>query len=157
VTLALAYDIDAISEQAHLLPPDWQKRFPDNSSPYTSTIVFLVRKSNPKHISGWPDLIRDGVSVITPNPKTSGGARWNFLAAYDYGLRSGHNDEARARAYVTAVYKNVPVLDAVWATFSSPGRTRLFSPRKNIPEISKRSFRTRASSRNRPSPWSMKT
>ncbi len=124
VTLALAYDIDAISEQAHLLPADWQKRFPDNSSPYTSTIVFLVRKSNPKHIAGWPDLIRDGVSVITPNPKTSGGARWNFLAAYDYGLRSGHNDDAKARAYVTALYKNVPVLDT-----GSRGSTTTFVDR----------------------------
>jgi sulfate transport system substrate-binding protein len=124
VTLALAYDIDAIADQAHLLPPDWQKRFPDNSSPYTSTVVFLVRKGNPKQIAGWKDLARDGVSVITANPKTSGGARWNFLAAYDYGLRSGHNDDAKARAYVAAVYKNVPVLDT-----GSRGATTTFVDR----------------------------
>jgi sulfate transport system substrate-binding protein len=112
VTLALAYDIDAISQKAKLLPPDWQKRLPDNSSPYTSTVVFVVRKGNPKNVHGWEDLIRPGVSVITANPKTSGGARWNFLAAYDYGLRSSQNDDAKARAYVTALYKNVPVLDS---------------------------------------------
>ncbi|MBD5656647.1 MAG: sulfate ABC transporter substrate-binding protein, partial [Candidatus Eremiobacteraeota bacterium] len=87
VTLALAYDIDAIAQKSKLVPDDWVKRFPENSTPYTSTIVFLVRKGNPKHIRDWNDLIAPGVAVITPNPKTSGGARWNFLAAYNYGLR----------------------------------------------------------------------
>ncbi len=112
VTLALAYDIDSISQKANLLAPDWQRRFPDNSSPYTSTVVFVVRKGNPKNVRGWEDLVKPGISVITANPKTSGGARWNFLAAYDYGLHSNQNDEAKARAYVTALYKNVPVLDS---------------------------------------------
>jgi sulfate transport system substrate-binding protein len=112
VTLALAYDIDAISQKASALPADWQKRLPDNSSPYTSTVVFVVRKGNAKNIHGWEDLIRPGVAVITANPKTSGGARWNFLAAYDYGLRANQNDDAKARAYVAALYKNVPVLDS---------------------------------------------
>jgi sulfate/thiosulfate transport system substrate-binding protein len=112
VTLALAYDIDAISQKAKLLPGDWQKRLPDDSTPYTSTIVFLVRKGNPKHIRDWNDLIKPGVAVITPNPKTSGGARWNFLAAYNYGLRSNRNSDARAQDYVKALFKNVPVLDS---------------------------------------------
>jgi sulfate transport system substrate-binding protein len=112
VTLALAYDIDAIAERAKLLPPDWQKRLPDNSAPYTSTIVFLVRKGNPKHIHDWPDLVRPGVKVITPNPKTSGGARWAYLAAWGYALRQPGGNEAKARAYVAALYHNVPILDA---------------------------------------------
>jgi len=112
VTLALAYDIDAIAEKARLLPANWQSRFPDNSSPYTSTIVFLVRKGNPKHIKNWGDLIRLGVSVITPNPKTSGGARWNYLAAWGYALRQSNNDESKARDFVARLYKNVPVLDS---------------------------------------------
>ncbi|MFY9780812.1 MAG: sulfate ABC transporter substrate-binding protein [Candidatus Baltobacteraceae bacterium] len=124
VTLALAYDIDAIAEKGKLLSPDWAKRFPDNASPYTSTIVFLVRKGNPKHLHDWNDLTRDGVAVITPNPKTSGGARWNFLAAYSYGLRSNHLDDAKARAYVTALYKNVPVLDS-----GARGATTTFTER----------------------------
>jgi sulfate transport system substrate-binding protein len=124
VTLALAYDIDAIASKAKLIDPGWAKRLPDNSSPYTSTIVFLVHKGNPKHIRDWNDLIRSGVSVITPNPKTSGGARWNFLAAYNYGLRSNRNDDARARAYVTALYKNVPVLDS-----GARGSTTTFTER----------------------------
>jgi len=111
VTLALAYDIDAIAEQARLLPADWQKRLPNNSSPYTSTIVFLIRKGNPKGIKDWGDLIRPGVSVITPNPKTSGGARWNYLAAWGFEyLRSG-KDEAKAKDFIKRLYKNVPVLD----------------------------------------------
>ena len=111
VTLALAYDIDAIAEQARLLPADWQKRLPNNSSPYTSTIVFLIRKGNPKGIKDWGDLIRPGVSVITPNPKTSGGARWNYLAAWGFEyLRSG-KDEAKAKEFIKRLYKNVPVLD----------------------------------------------
>jgi sulfate transport system substrate-binding protein len=112
VTLALAYDIDAISENAGLLPRNWQSRLPNNSSPYTSTIVFLVRKGNPKHIKDWNDLVQPGVSVITPNPKTSGGARWNYLAAWGYALHQNKNDQAKARQFVTQLYKNVPVLDS---------------------------------------------
>ncbi len=111
VTLALAYDIDEISEKAKLIAPDWQKRLQHNSSPYTSTIVFLVRKGNPKHIKDWDDLIKPGVSVITPNPKTSGGARWNYLAAWAYALKKGGNDAA-ARDYIAKLFKNVPVLDS---------------------------------------------
>ena len=111
VTLALAYDIDAIAEKAHLLPADWQKRLPDNSSPYTSTIIFLVRKGNPKGIKDWNDLVKPGVSVITPNPKTSGGARWNYLAAWGYALRKNNGDAAKARDFVAQVFKNVPILD----------------------------------------------
>jgi sulfate/thiosulfate transport system substrate-binding protein len=112
VTLALAYDIDAIAQQAKLLPADWQKRLPDNSTPYTSTIVFLVRKGNPKHIRDWDDLAKPGVSVVTPNPKTSGGARWTFLAAWAYALEKNGHHEAKARDFVTGLYKNVPVLDS---------------------------------------------
>jgi len=111
VTLALAYDVDAIAHRAKLLPTDWQKRLPENSSPYTSTIVFLVRKGNPKQIHGWGDLARRDVAIITPNPKTSGGARWNHLAAWGYALRQNGNDEEKAREFVTRLYKNVPVLD----------------------------------------------
>jgi sulfate/thiosulfate transport system substrate-binding protein len=111
VTLALAYDIDAIADQAHVLPRDWQKRLPDNSAPYTSTIVFLVRKGNPKGIKDWDDLIKPGVSVVTPNPKTSGGARWNYLAAYGYALKHNNGDDAKAREFVKALFANVPVLD----------------------------------------------
>ena len=112
VTLALAGDIDAISEKAKLLPADWQKRLPYNSAPYTSTIVFLVRKGNPKGIKDWSDLVKPGVAVITPNPKTSGGARWNYLAAWGYALKQNKGDEAKARAFVTALFRNVPVLDS---------------------------------------------
>jgi sulfate transport system substrate-binding protein len=112
VTLALSYDIDAIASKAKLIAPDWAKRLPDNSSPYTSTIVFLVRSGNPKHIRDWNDVAKPGVAVITANPKTGGGARWNFLAAYSYGLKRNHNDDAKARAFVASVYKNVLVLDA---------------------------------------------
>lgn len=111
VTLALAYDIDAISELTGKLPADWQSRLPNNSAPYTSTIVFLVRKGNPKGIKDWNDLAKSGVSVITPNPKTSGGARWNYLAAYGYALKQYNGDDAKARAFVGKIYKNVPVLD----------------------------------------------
>ncbi len=111
VTLALAYDIDAIAEGG-LLPRDWQKRLPHNSSPYTSTIVFLVRKGNPRGIRDWSDLVKPGVQVITPNPKTSGGARWNYLAAWAYALRQPGGSDARAREFVTALYRNVPVLDS---------------------------------------------
>jgi len=111
VTLALAYDIDAIQEKG-LIAPGWQKRLPHNSSPYTSTIVFLVRKGNPKHIRDWDDLIKPGITVITPNPKTSGGARWNYLAAWGYALRQKGGNEAKAREFVTKLFKNVPVLDS---------------------------------------------
>src|SRR5438034_5132743 len=124
VTLALAYDIDAIAEQARLLPADWQKRLPNNSSPYTSTIVFLIRKGNPKGIKDWGDLTRPGVSVITPNPKTSGGARWNYLAAWGYALKKNGGDQTRARDFVTRLYKNVPVLDT-----GARGATTTFSQR----------------------------
>lgn len=109
VTLALAYDIDAIADKG-FLPQDWQKRLPDNSSPYTSTIVFLVRKGNPKAIKDWDDLVKPDVKIITPNPKTSGGARWNYLAGYAYALKKYGSDE-KARAYLAALFKNVPVLD----------------------------------------------
>ena len=112
VTLALAYDIDAIAQQAKLLPAGWQKRLPDNSTPYTSTIVFLVRKGNPKHIKDWDDLVKPGLSVVTPNPKTSGGARWTFLAAWAYALEKNDDNEAKARDFVARLYKNVPVLDS---------------------------------------------
>jgi sulfate/thiosulfate-binding protein len=112
VTLALAYDIDAIAQKGRLLPTDWQTRLPDKSSPYTSTIVFLVRKGNPKAIKDWEDLARPGVSVVTPNPKSSGGARWNYLAAWGYALKKYGNDETQARDFITRVYKNVPILDA---------------------------------------------
>jgi len=109
VTLALAY---AISEKAHLLPSNWQSRLPNNSSPYTSTIIFLVRKGNPKGIKDWDDLIRPGVSVITPNPKTSGGARWNYLGAWGFALHKFAGDESKARNFISQLYKNVPVLDS---------------------------------------------
>jgi sulfate/thiosulfate transport system substrate-binding protein len=112
VTLALAYDIDQIAEKGRSLPAGWQARLPNNSSPYTSTIVFLVRKGNPKGIKDWGDLGKPGVSVITPNPKTSGGARWNYLAAYAWALRQPGGNDATAKAFVTRVFKNVPVLDA---------------------------------------------
>lgn len=111
VTLALAYDIDEIAEKGKLLPADWQKRLKHNSSPYTSTIVFLVRKGNPKGIKDWDDLIKPGVQVITPNPKTSGGARWNYLAAWGYAQKKYGSDD-KAKEYVAALLKNVPVLDS---------------------------------------------
>src|SRR6266481_426574 len=111
VTLALAYDIDAIAEKGKLLPRDWQKRLPNNSAPYTSTILFLVRKGNPKRIKDWDDLvIKPGVSVVTPNPKTSGGARWNYLAAWGYALKKFGSAD-KAKQFVAALYENVPVLD----------------------------------------------
>jgi sulfate/thiosulfate transport system substrate-binding protein len=111
VTLALAYDIDAIAK-AGLIKTGWQTRLPDNSCPYTSTIVFLVRKGNPKGIKDWADLVRPGIAVITPNPKTSGGARWNYLAAWGYALKKSNNDSARAKDFIARLFKNVPVLDA---------------------------------------------
>jgi sulfate/thiosulfate transport system substrate-binding protein len=112
VTLGLAYDIDAIVENSKLIKADWQKRLPHNSTPFTSTIVFLVRKGNPKGIKDWNDLVRDDVQVITPNPKTSGGARWNYLAAWGYALRQKGATNETAKQFVTALYKNVPVLDS---------------------------------------------
>jgi len=112
VTLALAYDIDAIHEQARLLPKDWQKRLPHNSAPYTSTLAFLVRKGNPKRIQDWEDLLKPGLAVITPNPKTSGAARWNYLAAWGFALKKNNGDEAKAKAFITQLYKNVPILDS---------------------------------------------
>ena len=112
VTLALAYDIDEIAERTKLLPTDWQKRLQHNSSPYTSTYIFLVRKGNPKGLKDWSDLIKPGVSVITANPKTSGGARWGYLAAYGYALKQPGGTDATAREYVRKLYKNVPVLDS---------------------------------------------
>src|SRR5271170_7276543 len=112
VTLALAYDIDAIAQQAKLLPADWQKRLPNNSTPYTSTIVFLVRKGNPKGIRDWNDVVKPGVTVVVPNPKTSGGARWAYLAAYAYALEKNNHDDASARDFIKKLYKNVPVLDS---------------------------------------------
>ncbi|CAN7384062.1 sulfate ABC transporter substrate-binding protein [Rhizobacter sp. LjRoot28] len=111
-TLALAYDIDEIAQKAKLIAPDWQKRLKHNSAPYTSTYIFLVRKGNPKGIKDWGDLVKPGVSVITANPKTSGGARWGYLAAYGYALRQPGGTDARAREFVSALFKNVPVLDS---------------------------------------------
>jgi sulfate transport system substrate-binding protein len=112
VTLALAYDIDALSSQGKLIPADWQSRLPDNSTPYTSTIVFLVRKGNPKKIHDWGDLVRPGIGVITPSPKTSGGARWNYLAAWAWALKQPGGSAASAEAFVKKLYMNVPILDA---------------------------------------------
>ncbi|HEY3013436.1 MAG TPA: sulfate ABC transporter substrate-binding protein [Gemmatimonadales bacterium] len=112
VTLALAYDIDQIAEKAGLLPGKWQTRLPNNSAPYTSTIVLLVRKGNPKNIRDWGDLAKPGVAVVTPNPKTSGGARWNYLAAWAWALRQPGGSDASAKEFVAKLYKNVPVLDA---------------------------------------------
>jgi sulfate/thiosulfate-binding protein len=111
-TLALAYDIDEVAERGKLIQPGWQKRFAHNSSPYTSTYVFLVRKGNPKGIKDWGDLVKPGISVITANPKTSGGARWGYLAAYGYALKQPGGNDTRAREFVRQLFKNVPVLDA---------------------------------------------
>jgi sulfate/thiosulfate-binding protein len=124
VTLALAFDVDAIAQRAKLLPLNWQEKLPHNSAPYTSTIVFLVRKGNPKKIHDWSDLIRDGIKVITPNPKTSGGARWNYLAAYGYALRANGGDEAKATAFLKKLFANVPVLDT-----GARGATTTFAQR----------------------------
>ena len=120
-----AGDIDALQEKGDLVPEDWQYRLPDNSAPYTSTIVFLVRKGNPKGIKDWEDLIKPGVEVITPNPKTSGGARWNFLAAWAYALKKHNGDQVKAKEFVTELYKHVPVLDS-----GARGSTVTFSQRK---------------------------
>ncbi|BBE51650.1 Sulfate-binding protein [Ferriphaselus amnicola] len=111
-TLALAADIDALQEKANLIPANWQTRLKHNSSPYTSTIVFLVRKGNPKAVKDWNDLVKPGIQVITPNPKTSGGARWNYLAAWVYALKNNGNNPAKAQEFVTKLYGNVPVLDS---------------------------------------------
>jgi len=124
VTLALAADIDAIAKRTGKIPADWQKRLPDNSSPYTSTIVFVVRKGNPKAIKDWDDLTRSGVKVITPNPKTSGGARWNYLAAWGYAQDKFSGDEGQIRKFVGDVYRNVPVLDT-----GARGSTTTFAQR----------------------------
>ncbi len=123
VTLALAYDIDAISKSGQI-PANWQSRLPNNSTPYTSTIVFLVRAGNPKHIKDWNDLVKPGVAVITPSPKTSGGARWNYLAAWGYALSQNHGDQGKARQFVAQLYKNVPVLDS-----GARGATTTFAQR----------------------------
>jgi sulfate/thiosulfate-binding protein len=137
VTLALAYDVDALATQGHLIPANWQSRLPDNSAPYTSTIVFLVRKGNPKNIHDWGDLVRPGVSVITPSPKTSGGARWNYLAAWAWALRQPGGNDATAEAFVKKLYHNVPVLDSgargATVTFAQRGigKTRPSWPSKN--------------------------
>ena len=112
VTLALAYDIDALHDHGNLIPADWQKRLPNNASPYTSTVVFLVRKGNPKNIRDWNDLVWPGIAVVTPNPKTSGGARWNYLAAWGYALKQPGGSDARARDFVKRLYANVKVLDS---------------------------------------------
>jgi len=112
VTLALQSDIDAIADRAKLIAPDWRDRLPNHSVPYTSTIVFVVRKGNSKGLHDWPDLIKPGVAVVTPNPKTSGGARWNYLAAWGAALRANSNDQAKARAFITELYRHVPVLDS---------------------------------------------
>ncbi|MGE5548665.1 MAG: sulfate ABC transporter substrate-binding protein [Solirubrobacterales bacterium] len=124
VTLALAYDIDVIAEKTALLPPNWQSRRAYNSAPYTSTIVFLVRKGNPKQIKDWDDLVKPGIQVITPNPKTSGGARWNYLAAWGYALNKWDGDQAKAEEFVTALFHNVPVLDS-----GARGATNTFAQR----------------------------
>jgi len=125
LTLAIGYDIDEIAQRTDLLPVDWQSRLPHRSCPYTSTIVFLVRKGNPKEIQDWDDLAKQGVEVITPNPKTSGGARYNYLAAWGYALRKSGGDEQAAREFVTKVYRNVPVLDS-----GARGSTTTFVQRK---------------------------
>ncbi len=129
VTLALAYDIDAIAEKTGKIPADWQKKLSNNSSPYTSTIVFLVRKGNPKNIKDWDDLVKPGIQVIAPNPKTSGGARWNYLAAWGYALKKPGGTEAKAKDFVTTLYKNVPVLDS-----GARGSTNTFVQR-NIGDV----------------------
>ena len=124
VTLALSGDIDSIAQQANLIPQDWQTKLPDNSSPYTSTIVFVVRKGNPKGVKDWDDLVRAGIKVITPNPKTSGGARWNYLAAWAYAQRKFSGDEVKVKQFIGALLKNVPVLDT-----GARGSTTTFAQR----------------------------
>ncbi|OBX37348.1 sulfate-binding protein precursor [Halomonas elongata] len=152
VTLALAYDIDQFHERAELIPANWQSRLPNNSAPYTSTIVLLVRDGNPKNIQGWDDLTRDDVEVITPNPKTSGGARWNYLAAWGYALDKFDGDEQKTFEFVRNIYQNVPVLDsgpvaqpipssnAASVTYCWPGRTRRYWPPNSLARGSSRSW-----------------
>lgn len=144
VTLALAYDIDEIAERAKLLPTDWQKRFKHNSSPYTSTAIFLVRKGNPKGIKDWGDLIKPGVSVITANPKTSGGARWNYLAAYGWALQQPGATDAKARDYITKLYQQVPVLDSgargSTVTFAERGQGDVLLAWENEAHLSLKEF-----------------
>ena len=125
VTLALAYDIDVIADKANLLPQDWQNKLPDNSSPYTSTIVFVVRSGNPKGIKDWDDLVKPGVEVITPNPKTSGGARWNYFAAWAYAEKKFNGDANQVKGFLKALFQNVPVLDA-----GARGSTTTFAQRE---------------------------
>ncbi len=122
VTLAIEADIDAIAEKTKKIPADWKTLLPANSSPYTSTIVFLVRKGNPKGIKDWNDLIKDGVQVITPNPKTSGGARWNFLAAWAWAKKTYGGDDAKIRDYITKLFQHVPVLDTGAAAQHRPSQ-----------------------------------
>lgn len=144
VTLALAYDIDEIAERAKLIAPDWQKRLRHNSSPYTSTYVFLVRKGNPKGIKDWGDLVKPGVSVITANPKTSGGARWGYLAAYGHALRQPGGNDASAREFITRLYKNVPVLDSgargSTVTFAERGQGDVLLAWENEAHLSLKEF-----------------
>lgn len=143
VTLALAGDIDVISQKSGLIAKDWQKRLPNSSAPYTSTIVFVVRKGNPKNIQDWDDLVKPGVNVITPNPKTSGGARWNYLAAWAYALKK-YGSEAKAKDFITALYKNVPVLDtgarASTTTFAQRGIGDVFLSWENEAWLIQREF-----------------
>jgi sulfate transport system substrate-binding protein len=144
VTLALAYDIDAIAERGKTLPLDWQKQFANNSSPYTSTIVFLVRKGNPKGIKDWNDLVKPGISVITPNPKTSGGARWNYLAAWAYAAKLFNKDEGKVRDFLKAVFHNVPVLDSgargSTITFAQRGLGDVLLSWENEADLAKKEF-----------------
>jgi sulfate/thiosulfate transport system substrate-binding protein len=144
VTLALAYDIDVIAEKARLLPADWQKQFPHNSAPYTSTIVFVVRKGNPKGLKDWDDLVKPGVSIVTPNPKTSGGARWNYLAAWAWALQAFNHDEARVKTFMTQLYKNVPVLDTgargASTTFARRGIGDVFISWENEAHLAMKEF-----------------
>ncbi|WP_395731498.1 sulfate ABC transporter substrate-binding protein [Prosthecobacter sp.] len=143
VTLALAGDIDVIGQQAGLIAKDWQKRLPHSSAPYTSTIVFVVRKGNPKNIQDWDDLVKEGVNVITPNPKTSGGARWNYLAAWAYALKKT-GSEAKAKEFIAALFKNVPVLDtgarAATTTFAQRGIGDVFLSWENEAWLIQREF-----------------
>ncbi len=171
VTLALAYDIDAIAERAKSIAPDWQKRLPDNSAPYTSTIVFLVRKGNPKHIADWADLIKPGVAIISPNPKTSGGARWNYLAAWGYALQANGGDQAKAKdvrqpstsrtcpcSTPARAAPPPPSSSAASATCWSAGRTRRCSRSRSSARASSSWSRPRSrSSPSRRSRWSTRS
>jgi sulfate transport system substrate-binding protein len=144
VTLALAYDIDVIADKASLLPADWQSKLPQNSSPYTSTIVFVVRKGNPKGVKDWDDLVKKGIEVITPNPKTSGGARWNYLAAWAYASEKFGGDEEKVKAFLAALFKNVPVLDTgargSTTTFAQRGLGDVFISWENEAHLIAREF-----------------